>query len=122
MDTLQLYPTDMIDSQWNYIKALIPLAKAGGGPRTLNMRMVINANFYLVTTGIQWRMLPSEYPKWQSVYYYFRTWRDEGIWQRMHDTLRARTREKEGRHKHPTAGSMDSKQRENQFHPRRTRL
>jgi len=53
-------------------------------------------------------MLPREYPNWQSVYYYFRQFRRDGTWQRLHDTLRARLREKLGRHKHPTAGSMDS--------------
>jgi len=72
------------------------------------MRQVINAILYLVVSGIQWRMLPKDYPKWQSVYYYFSLWRDDGTWQRMHDTLRAEVRRKEGRHKHPTAGSLDS--------------
>ena len=53
-------------------------------------------------------MLPKEYPKWQSVYAYFREWRTNGLWKRIHDTLRARVREKEDRHKHPTAGCIDS--------------
>jgi putative transposase len=98
----------MTDSQWDIIQQMIPSAKSGGRPRTLDMRQVINAILYIVVGGIQWRMLPKEYPKWQSVYYYFRTWRDDGTWQRMHDTLRAEIRRKEGRHKHPTAGSLDS--------------
>ena len=98
MNSLQLYPTDMTDSQWDHIKELLPLAKPGGRPRTLNIRTVVNAIFYLTATGIQWRMLPREYPKWQSVYYYFSLWRKEGIWQRIHDTLRARTRENAGAH------------------------
>jgi putative transposase len=72
------------------------------------MRMVINAILYVVVGGIQWRMLPKEYPKWQSVYYYFRCWQKDGTWQRMHDTLRAAVRRKAGRHKHPTAGCLDS--------------
>jgi putative transposase len=63
---------------------------------------------YIVVGGIQWRMLPKEYPKWQSVYYYFKIWRDDGTWQRIHDTLRAKVRRKKGRHKQPTAGSLDS--------------
>lgn len=104
----QLYPTDMTDSQWDIIQQMIPPAKSGGRPRTLDMRQVINAIFYLVVSGIQWRMLPKDYPKWQSVYYYFRIWRDNGSWQQMHDTLRAEVRQQEGRHKHPTAGSLDS--------------
>jgi len=72
------------------------------------MRQVINAILYIVVGGIQWRMLPKEYPKWQSVYSYFRQWRDAGTWQRIHDTLRAKVRRSDGRHKHPTAGSIDS--------------
>lgn len=70
--------------------------------------MVMNAILYVVVGGIQWRMLPREYPKWQSVYYYFRKFRNDGTWQRIHDTLRAEVREQEGRHKHPTAGCLDS--------------
>lgn len=72
------------------------------------MRLVINGILYVVVGGIQWRMLPKEYPKWQSVYYYFRIWRDDGTWQRIHDTVRAMVRRRAGRHKHPTAGCLDS--------------
>jgi len=53
------------------------------------MRQVINAILYILVSGIQWRMLPKDYPKWQSVYHYFRQWRDDGTWQRIHDTLLA---------------------------------
>ena len=72
------------------------------------MRAVINAILYLVVTGAQWRMLPKEYPKWQTVYHYFGQWRDDGTWQRLYDTLRAEVRRRAGRHKHPTAGCLDS--------------
>ena len=72
------------------------------------MRQVLNAILYIVVTGAQWRMLPKEYPKWQSVYHSFRNWRDDGTWQRLHDTLRAAVRRRAGRHKHPTAGCLDS--------------
>jgi len=103
----QLYPRDLTDTQWEYIKPLLPPAKPGGRPRSLNMRLVVNAIFYVVVGGIQWRMLPREYPKWQSVYHYFRQWRATGAWQRIHDTLRAQVRLRAGRHKHPTAGCLD---------------
>src|SRR5881398_3931114 len=72
------------------------------------MRSIVNAILYLVVTGCQWRMLPREYPAWQSVYTYFRKWRDDGTWQRLHDTLRAQVRRRAGRHKQPTAGALDS--------------
>jgi putative transposase len=104
----QTYPTDLTDRQWDCIKDLIPAAKPGGRPRSLDMRAVLNAMLYLVVSGCQWRMLPTSYPNWKSVYDYFRTWRDDGTWQRIHDTLRATVRQKAGRHKHPTAACLDS--------------
>src|SRR5437764_9665066 len=108
MKTNHIYPTDLTDAQWNCIKELIPAAKPGGRPRTLCMRTVINAILYLTVTGCQWRMLPKDYPSWQSVYTYFQRFRDDGTWQRIHDTLRAQVRRQAGRHKHPTAGALDS--------------
>src|SRR5512142_2973068 len=108
MKTNQVYPTDLTDRQWDCIKELIPPAKPGGHPRTLEMRAVINAILYVTVTGCQWRLLPREYPAWQSVYSYFRRFRDDGTWQRIHDTLRAQVRQRVGRHKHPTAGALDS--------------
>src|SRR2546426_1043634 len=108
MKNNQLYPTDLTDRQWDCIKELIPAAKPGGRPRTLDMRAVINAILYIVVSGCQWRMLPREYPAWQSVYTYFQQWRDDGTWQRLHDTLRAQVRRRAGRHKQPTAGALDS--------------
>jgi len=81
VNSQQIYPTDMTDSQWDVIKELIPPPKPGGRPRTLDMRQVVNAIFYLLVGGIQWRMMPKEYPKWKSVYHYFRQWSRDGTWQ-----------------------------------------
>ena len=102
------YPSDLTDEEWEWMKELIPAAKSGGRPRTLCMRAVLNAIFYVTKGGIQWRMLPTNFPKWQSVYHYLRTWTRAGVWVRIHDTLRARVRAKEAKHKHPTAGCLDS--------------
>jgi putative transposase len=104
----QIYPTDLTDRQWNLIKDLIPSAKPGGRPRSLNTRLIINAIFYVVVGGIKWRMMPRDYPKWKSVSHYFRWWRMSGDWQRIHDAIHAQLRRKAGRHKHPTAGCLDS--------------
>src|SRR5437764_8817940 len=109
MNKTQLYPTDLTDRQWDCIIDLIPPAKPGGKPRSLDMRGVVNAILYLLVTGCQWRMLPREYPAWQSVYTYFRQWRDDGTWQCLHERLRAQVRQRAGRPKHPTAGCLDSK-------------
>src|SRR4051812_32747149 len=102
------YPRLLTDRQWHCIRDLIPAAKPGGRPRKLCMRQVVTAIFYVLVTGCQWRLLPREFPAWQSVYHYFRAWRKDGTWRRLHDTLRARLREKLKRHKHPTAGALDS--------------
>ena len=102
------YPTALTARQWDCISPLVPSAKPGGRPRTLDMREVINAILYLVVTGCQWRLLPHDYPKWQSVYTYYAAWRDDGTWQRIHATLRAAVRRRAGRHTHPTAGCLDS--------------
>jgi putative transposase len=106
--TAKPYPTDLTDAEWALIKDLIPPPKPGGGHRKLDIRAVVKALCHVVDGGITWRMLPHEYPKWQSVYWYCRQWRDSGDWQRLHDPLRAQVRQQGGRHKHPTAGCLDS--------------
>lgn len=103
----QRYPSDLTDSQWHLIKEWLPPPKRRGRP-PLDLREVINAICYVLKGGIQWRMLPSDCPKWQSVYGYFRRWRRDGLWRRLHDALRAAARRSVGRHKHPTAGCLDS--------------
>jgi putative transposase len=104
----KIYPSDLTDEEWAWIRELIPAAKSGGRPRTLCMRAVLNAIFYVTKGGIQWRMLPTNFPKWQSVYHYLRAWKLQGVWVSIHATLRARVREKAARHTHPTAGCLDS--------------
>src|SRR5215470_14810534 len=104
----QLYPSDLTDQEWEYIKRLIPAAKSGGRKRQTDMRLTINAIFYINRTGCPWRYLPREYPPWQTVYGYFRAWRLNGVWERIHDRLRSLVRQQEGRESQPTAAILDS--------------
>jgi putative transposase len=104
----QLYPCDLTDREWDGIKSMIPPAKAGGRPRSTDMRLVLNAIFYVDRGGIAWRYLPLEYPPWQTVYGYFRQWKLDGVWKRIHDRLRSRVRRAEGREAQPTAAILDS--------------
>ena len=104
----QLYPTDLTDREWDCIKYLIPPAKPGGRPRELDMRLVLNAIFYVLRGGIAWRLLPREYPHWKSVYHYFRLFRLNGSWQRIHDHLRQEVRRRAGREAEPSAAILDS--------------
>jgi transposase len=104
----QGYPSDLTDQEWAILEPLIPLAKPGGRPRTTDMREVVNAILYLDRTGGQWRALPYEYPPWSTVWSYFRTWRNDGTWQRMHTALREQVRVKQGREPTPSAAIIDS--------------
>jgi len=103
------YPTDLNDRRWDLLKPLLPGAKPGGRPRTVNLRKVVDAILYVTRGGGAWRLLPKgHFPPWETVYGYFRHWTQDGTWQRVHDTLRAAVRRKAGRHPHPTAGCLDS--------------
>lgn len=102
------YPSDLSDDEWQIIEPLIPPAKFGGRPRKQNMRRIINATFYLLRAGCSWRMLPHDFPPWQTAYYYFAKWRKEGILKRMNDMLRAKLRVATGREEQPSAAILDS--------------
>jgi putative transposase len=102
------YPTDLTDEQWNLIGGLLPSAKPGGRKRTTDLRAVVNAIFYIVVAGCAWRMLPHEYPKWKTVYHYFRLWRINGTWVQLHERLASWVRVADGRAAAPSAGSLDS--------------
>lgn len=106
--THSAYRSDLTDAQWQLLEPHIPVAKPGGRPRTLNIRAVCNAIFYLLRNGNQWRDLPHDFPKWQSVYSYFRTWSLDGTWQSLNDLFRNQVREQAGRNAQPSAGSIDS--------------
>ena len=102
------YPSDVTDDQWRLIKPSIPPPKPGGRPRTVDMREVINAVLYLNRTGGSWRQLPHDFPPWGTVHYYYRCFRLNGTWQKIHDRLRGQVRRKAGRKPTPSVGIIDS--------------
>jgi transposase len=102
------YPSDLTDEEWQIIEPLIPAAKPGGRPRSVNMREIINGILYVLRSGGAWRMLPHDLPPWSTVYDYFRTWRRVNRWERIHTALRERLRQAIGREASPSAGSIDS--------------
>ena len=104
----QNYQTDLTDSQWHHIKDFFPQPTKTGRPREVEFRQLVNAILFLLVAGCQWRMLPQDFPKWQTVYYYFAKWKRDGTWFRIHETLRTQERERQGKKKPPTAGAADS--------------
>jgi putative transposase len=102
------YPTDLTDPQWDLIRPLLPEAKPGGRPRSVDLRAVLDGIFYVVRGGVPWRMLPHDLPPWGTVHFYYRKWRLDGTWAKVLDALRARLRHADGRHKSPSAAVVDS--------------
>ena len=107
------YPTDVTDEQWELLCALIPPENSGCRPRCVDLRAVISAIFYILCAGCAWRMLPHDYPKWQTVYYYFRKWRINGTWEVINHKLQQWVRVTEDREPNPSAAIVDSQSVEN---------
>src|SRR5918999_621971 len=102
------YPTDLTDAQWRVLQPLVPPALPGGRRREVDMREILNGIFDHARGGASWRMLPHDLPPWGTVHYYYRRWRLDGAWQRIHDALRGKVRRKAGRKAPPSAAIVDS--------------
>lgn len=102
------YKSDLSDAQWRIIEPLIPPAKPGGHPRTVNIREIVNGIFYVLKTGCSWEMLPNDLPPSSTVYYYFRRWQKRGVWQQLNRHLRQKVRTESGRSEKPSAACADS--------------
>lgn len=106
------YPTDLTDTQWNTLLPHIPQSKSnkkkGGRPETYPKREILNAIFYLKTTGCQWNLLPVDLPPWPIVYHYFHVWSINRTWKRINTKIRHILRRREGRNAHATVGIIDS--------------
>lgn len=109
MSTRKPYPSDLTALQWDDIEHLFPRPKSPAGrKRTYDRKDIVDAVFYLARTGCQWRALPHDFPPWKTVSYYFYTWRDRGVWERLHGALRDCIRCLLGREPTPSAGILDS--------------
>ena len=106
------YDTDVSDEQWGLLEPLLPSAKPGGRPRSVDLREIVNAICYVLRAGCAWRLLPHDFPKWQTVYYYLRQWEKAGVWERANAALRVQIREQAGRNAQPSAGIIDSQSRQ----------
>lgn len=102
------YASALTEWQWELLDYLLPPAKSTGRPRSVDLRAVVNAILYLLRTGCAWSLLPQEYPPYSTVYYYFRQWRDDGSWIRIHNHLVAWVRISADRYPSASAASLDS--------------
>jgi putative transposase len=104
----QVYPTDLTDEQWALLEPLLRKPRGPGHPQVYSQRLIVNAVLYLLRTGCQWRMLPTDYPGWSTVRYHFDQWKRDGTWERINTALRERVRQQAGRAPTPSAGILDS--------------
>ena len=100
--------TDLSDAEWALIQPHLSAPRAPGRPRVHPLREILNAIFYVVRSGCAWRLVPHEFPPWKNFYHYFRLWRLDGTWEKMHAALRQRVRVRMKRNPQPSAGVVDS--------------
>jgi transposase len=102
------YPSDLTEEEWLLVKPLIAPAKRGGNKRHVDVREIVNALMYILSTGCQWRALPTDLPPRSTVHDYFDLWSWDGTLDRLHHALYQKCREKAGREASPTAAIIDS--------------
>jgi putative transposase len=102
------YTSDLTDEQWKQLEPYCPRVLPWGRPRKHSYREILNGIFYKLKNGCSWPNLPHDLPPWPTVHDYYRTWRIEGRWKRLHDGLVKQERREAGREEEPTAGVLDS--------------
>ena len=101
------YPSDLSDAEWELVTPLIPPARRGGRRRSVDVREVLNAVFYVLSTGCQWKAMPKDLPPKSTTYFYFTLWDWDGTLERIHDALYIAVRERAGREASPTVAIID---------------
>jgi transposase len=104
------YPTDLTDGEWELLAPHIPEVTAGGRPAIPPRREIVDGILYVLRSGEAWRLVPQDFPPWQTLYhyFYFRRWRHDGIWEKAHTVLRQRARRQMGRDPAPGAAILGS--------------
>ena len=102
------YSTDLSDKQFEIILKYLPSPATTGRPRVYALREILNAVFYLIHSGCQWRELPHDFPPWASVYYYFRKWKKDETWILIHQVIHQDLRQAQGKNAEPSAAMIDS--------------
>jgi putative transposase len=102
------YSTDLTDAEWERLQLHVPPPNKRGRPKTHSTREILNAIFYLLKSGCAWRLLPRDFPPWETVYWWFRRWCIDGTFERLNAALRERLRVQLRRNPQPSAGVVDS--------------
>jgi putative transposase len=102
------YSTDLTDTEWECLEPHMPPPSRLGRPRVHTLRLILDAIFYVLKSGCPWRLLPRDFPPWESVYWWFRRWRIDGTFERLNAALREVLRARSGRNPLPSAGIADS--------------
>src|SRR5919107_3333499 len=102
------YSTDLTDAEWECLELHVPPPNKRGRPKTYSSREILNAIFYVLKSGCAWRLLPKDFPPWETVYWWFRRWRIDGTFERLNAALRKQLRVRLGRNPLPSAGNADS--------------
>lgn len=107
-DAEKRYASDLSDQEFAILAPLVAQKPGSGKQRTVNIREILNAIFYRLRTGCQWRMLPTDLPPWNHVWYYYRTWRNDGTLEQIHTHIRQDVRVAANRDPEPSVGIIDS--------------
>src|SRR3954462_8169480 len=104
------YDSSLTDGQWAQIEPLLPIRnpRHGGRPLKYDRRLILDTILYVLRTGCAWRLVPHDLAPWDAAYRWFRAWSADGTWRQVHDLLRERGRQADGRDAPPTAAVLDS--------------
>jgi transposase len=108
MPKRKAYPSDLTDAQWEILEPLIPGIAADATNVSYERREIVNGILYVLRSGCPWRLVPHDLPAWGTLYWYFRRWRNEGVWEEILQNLRGQLRHKQGRDAEPSAAVIDS--------------
>jgi transposase len=108
MPNRKVYPSDLTDAQWEILEPLIPALAEDATHVSYERREIVNGILYVLRSGCPWRLVPHDLPAWGTLYWYFRAWRNEGVWDQIMQTLRRQVRHKQGREEEPSAAVIDS--------------
>src|SRR5690348_12947735 len=108
MSDMTAFPARLTDEQWAILQPLVPAGKPGGRPPKYSRRAILDAIVYVVRQGCTWRALPADLPHWNTAFWYFRCWQEDGTWDQIEDHLRRMVRVSQGREAEPSAGVADS--------------